>query len=159
MSCSYYEFRQNDYYCNKKRDYVNSDVYYKYCRNNDYSDCPMYKNQDSYDSRCYITSACMAAKNLPDNCYELELLRHFRDTWLSSTENGKELIEKYYSMAPQIVASISEKASSKDIYERIYNEMISPCVKFIEEKHYEKARDLYEKESCRLYELFVVQPE
>ena len=31
MSCSYYTFRQGDYYCTKKSDYVNEDVYYKYC--------------------------------------------------------------------------------------------------------------------------------
>ena len=81
MSCSYYTFRQGDYYCTKKSDYVNEDVYYKYCRNWDYSDCPVYKGDTS--GGCYLTSACMYSKGLPDDCYELETLRNFRDTWLN----------------------------------------------------------------------------
>ena len=52
MSCSYYTFRQGDYYCTKKSDYVNEDVYYKYCRNWDYSDCPVYKGDTS--GGCYL---------------------------------------------------------------------------------------------------------
>ena len=80
MSCSYYTFRQGDYYCTKKSDYVNEDVYYKYCRNWDYSDCPVYKGDTS--GGCYLTSACMYSKGLPDDCYELETQK-----WLKSSQD------------------------------------------------------------------------
>ena len=44
MSCAYYTFRNNDYYCLKKGDYVNSDVYQRYCKNYSYDECPIYKD-------------------------------------------------------------------------------------------------------------------
>ena len=90
MSCSYYTFRQGDYYCTKKSDYVNEDVYYKYCRNWDYSDCPVYKGDTS--GGCYLTSACMYSKGLPDDCYELETLRNFRDTWLKNQGDPSRIV-------------------------------------------------------------------
>lgn len=153
MSCSYYTFRQGDYYCTKKGDYVNSDIYYKYCRNYDYRDCPIYKGDSS--GGCYLTSACMYAKELPDNCYELEVLRNYRDTWLKNEKEGSCLICRYYEIAPKIVSAINETVNSKDIYERLYETMIKPCVKFIEEGKNKEALELYrdmtlqlEKEYC-----------
>lgn len=150
MSCSYYTFRQNDYYCTKKGDYVNSDVYYKYCRNWDYADCPIYKGDTS--GGCYLTSACMYAKSLEDNCYELETLRHFRDTWLKQTADGEALIKKYYEVAPKIVSAINETMDSKSIYEMIYEKMVRPCVEFIEQKEFEKALELYKSMTLQLEE-------
>ena len=54
MSCSYYTFRQNDYYCTKKGDYVNSDTYYRYCKGYYYDECPIYRHEES--SGCYLTT-------------------------------------------------------------------------------------------------------
>lgn len=152
MSCSYYTFRQNDYYCSKKQDYVNSDVYYKYCKNYDYSDCPIYKGQSG--SSCYLTSACVWAKGLPDNCYELETLRAYRDNWLAKTEAGAQVIEKYYEIAPRIVSAINDSDRRREIYDTIYEKMVCPCVKFIEEKQMESALALYQSWTLRLQQEF-----
>lgn len=141
MSCSYYVFRQGDYYCTKKSDYVNSDVYYKYCRNYDYADCPIYKGDSS--GGCYLTSACMYAKGLPDDCYELETLRRYRDTWLKSSEEGAAVIKQYYEIAPKIVSAINETKDSKTVYEMLYEKMVKPCVAFIEQGKYEETLQLY----------------
>lgn len=148
MSCSYYTFRQGDYYCYKKEDYVNSDVYYKYCRNYDYADCPIYKGDTS--GGCYLTSACMYAKGLPDDCYELETLRHFRDTWLKSSDVGEEVIKQYYEIAPRIVSAINERKDSKSVYEMIYEKMVKPCVEFIEQKKYQETMELYRSMTLQL---------
>lgn len=142
MSCSYYTFRQGDYYCTKKGDYVNEDVYYQYCRNYDYDDCPIYKGNSS-SSGCFLTSACISAKGLPDDCYELQVLRNYRDNWLSKAEGGLAAISHYYIVAPKIVAAIDKLAERNEIYELIYNKMINPCVEFIEEKKYQDAFELY----------------
>lgn len=153
MSCSYYTFRQNDYYCTKKGDYVNSDIYYKYCRNYDYADCPIYKGDSS--GGCYLTSACMYSKGLPDDCYELETLRNYRDTWLKNSKEGESIIAHYYEVAPKIVSAINEMMNSKEIYEKIYEKMVKPCVEYIEQKKYQETLELYrdmtlqlEKEYC-----------
>lgn len=149
MSCSYYSFRQGDYYCNKKRDYVNSDVYYKYCRNWDYGDCPIYKG-DTSSSTCYLTSACVYAKGLADDCYELETLRKYRDTWLKSQTEGESLIKKYYEVAPKIVSVINDREDRKLIYEMIYDEMVKPCVNLIEQQKYMETLDLYREMTLKL---------
>ena len=152
MSCSYYTFRQGDYYCTKKGDYVNSDVYSKYCRNYDYADCPIYKGDRS--GGCYLTSACMYSKDLPDDCYELETLRHFRDTWLSETEKGKEIIKMYYEIAPKIVSSINDKPNSKSVYDMIYKKMVLPCVKLIEKQKYNETVELYRSMTLELQKTY-----
>lgn len=148
MSCSYYTFRQGDYYCEKKRDYVNSDVYYKYCRNYDYADCPIYKGDSS--GGCYLTSACMYAKGLPDDCYELETLRHYRDTWLKKSEEGQKVIKQYYEVAPKIVSAINETKNSRAVYDMLYEKMVKPCVDFIEQKKYQETLELYRNMTFRL---------
>lgn len=95
MSCAYYTFRNNDYYCLKKGDYVNSDVYQRYCKNYSYDECPIYKgNPDS--GGCYLTTACVEAKGLPDDCEELTILRDFRDHWLKKQPGGAEEIAEYH---------------------------------------------------------------
>lgn len=149
MSCSYYSFRQGDYYCNKKRDYVNSDVYYKYCRNWDYGDCPIYKG-DTSSSTCYLTSACVYAKGLADDCYELETLRKYRDTWLKSQTEGESLIKMYYEVAPKIVSVINDREDRKMIYEMIYDKMVKPCVNLIEQQKYMETLDLYREMTLKL---------
>lgn len=52
------------------------------------------------DIKCYLTSACMKyfQEKFDDNCYELTILRWFRDNFVS-----KEDIEHYYEVAPIIV--------------------------------------------------------
>lgn len=97
MSCPYYWYNQH-FACRKTGKDVNEDTYYKYCRNYDYSDCPIYKGQDS--SGCFLTSACVEAKGLPDDCSELSVLRHFRDSYLAGIEEGKAEICEYYHVAP-----------------------------------------------------------
>ena len=78
-----------------------------------------------------MTSACIESKRLPDDCYELTTLRNFRDTWLSSTEEGKAIIKQYYAIAPSIVTAINKSDNNKAVYDSIYNEMVIPCVKLI----------------------------
>ena len=141
MSCSYYQFRNNDYYCNKKGDYVNSDAYSRYCKGYSYSDCPIYKNESS--SGCYLTSACVEAKGLPDDCYELTTLRRFRDEWLSSQPYGAEDIAEYYRTAPTIVTAIRERPDYKQIFDLIFSNLVTICITFIEQNMPDQAYQHY----------------
>ena len=161
MSCRYYYFQSGEYHCGKCDKDVNSDWYYKYCRNYDYDDCPVYKGNISEppgsgdSSGCFITSACVRAKGLCDDCYELQLLREYRDNWLCRTEKGTFEIARYYEIAPKIVKVIDKSPRSKEIYEAIYDEMIKICVEFIEQKKYEKAFEHYRQMTLQLAENFV----
>ena len=154
MSCPFYKFESSgwfggDYYCIKQEKTIDSDTYYKYCRNYDYSDCPIYKHQSS-SSGCFLTSACVSAKGLPDDCYELKTLRNYRDKWLTKAEGGLAAISHYYIVAPKIVAAIDKLADRDEIYEMIYDKMIKPCVEFIEQKKYQDAFELYKGMTLQL---------
>lgn len=66
---------------------------------------------------CYLTSACMKCfqEKFNDNCYELTVLRWFRDNFVS-----KEDIDHYYKIAPIIVETINKEEKSSIIYDYIY---------------------------------------
>lgn len=154
MSCSYYTFRNNDYYCLKKGDYVNSDVYQRYCKNYSYDECPIYKgNQDS--GGCYLTTACVEAKGLPDDCEELTILRNFRDHWLKKQSGGAEEIAEYYATAPQIVAEVNKRTDAREIWNGLYDSLVAPCVQMIQRGEMEQARALYKKSALELKERFM----
>ena len=93
-------------------------------------------------SGCYLTSACIHhyRKEFDDNCYELSILRWFRDNYVS-----KEEIEHYYKVAPQIVRSIKKEKFGDSMFKKIYYGIIVPCVKLIEEQQYYKAYDIYKR--------------
>ena len=146
MSCPFYKFDGGwfggDYYCIKQEKAVDSDTYYKYCRNYDYKDCPIYKHQSS-SSGCFLTSACTAARGLPDDCHELTVLRNFRDNWLKNQPDGSELISAYYKIAPMIVKCIDAREDRQKYWDLVYD-TVQTCVEFIEAEMHEEALKAYQ---------------
>ena len=140
MACPYYWY-DNHYACRKSGKDVNEDIYYKYCRNYDYDDCPIYKGQDS--SGCFLTSACTEARGLPDNCHELQLLRRFREEYLRLLPEGPAEIAEYYFIAPQIVERIRNAENCVEIFDAIYAGLVQPCVELIERGEREHAHRRY----------------
>ena len=92
---------------------------------------------------CYITTAVCGHQNKPDNCYELTTLRKYRDEYLMNTEEGQEIVEEYYNIAPGLVMMINMQNNASDIYQHIYEEYLKPCIKYIEEEKNEACCDLY----------------
>lgn len=140
MSCPYYWYNHH-YACRKTEKDVNEDVYYKYCRGYDYGDCPIYKGQDS--SGCFLSSACVVAKGLPDDCHELSVLRNFREKHLRILPEGPSEIAEYYFIAPQIVDAIKSREDSCYVFNSIYERLVKPCVTMIERGEHELAHTLY----------------
>ena len=92
---------------------------------------------------CYITTAVCRSLGRPDDCYELNTLRDYRDSYLLSTDEGREIVQEYYNIAPTIVKRIDKKAEADEIYENIWKTYLSPCITMIENGENEKCRDLY----------------
>lgn len=103
---------------------------------------------------CYLTSACVAAQNMPDDCEELQILRSFRDHYLANQPGGMEEIEQYYAIAPRIVASINQRADAAFIWKCIHEDLIVPCVRVIREGENEEANQLYRRYSLHLLSLY-----
>lgn len=92
---------------------------------------------------CYITTAVCESQQKADDCYELSVLRGYRDHYLMKTDNGRELVEEYYEIAPILVQIIDMHKSSGEIYEEIYIDYLLPCIKQIEAGEPEACRQTY----------------
>ena len=91
---------------------------------------------------CYITTACVTARGLTDDCEELTVLRGFRDEYIRKKKNGNALVEVYYTHAPKIVEAISSQDNAREIYQELYK-VIGKCVRAIKRGEYELAFQIY----------------
>lgn len=92
---------------------------------------------------CYITTAVCRSIDKPDDCYELNTLRAYRDGYLSETEEGRRIVEEYYNIAPTIVKRIDRQEDAHNIYRGIWEEYLSRCIRLIEEDEKDKCKELY----------------
>lgn len=92
---------------------------------------------------CFITSAVCKTLGHDDDCFELTMFRHFRDNWLITQPDGKSLISEYYTIAPQIVTRIDSLEESNAIYHAIWDNYLSPCLKYLLNGNNENCKKLY----------------
>jgi len=105
-------------------------------------------------SGCFITEACMNARDLPDDCYELTVLREFRDRYVLSLSKGEQIVRDYYEVAPRIVSCIEKQDNVSEIYTYIY-EIIMKVLKQIEIKDFNEAINLYINLINELKDLYI----
>ena len=91
---------------------------------------------------CFLTTACVEARGLPDDCHELQTLRAFRDGYMRALPEGEALVAQYYEIAPAIVARIKARPNAREILAGLY-ERITESVRFIETGQYEQALQNY----------------
>lgn len=108
--------------------------------------------KESSSGSCYLTTACMnhMQENFDDNCYELTVLRWFRDNFVS-----KEDIKHYYEVAPIIVETINREEKSSIVYDYIYDNIVDYCVSQIEQGNYIDAYKRYKNSVLVLEEQFM----
>lgn len=104
---------------------------------------------------CYITTAvCNCLGKAPD-CYELTVLKDYRDQYLDQTPEGHELVESYYDIAPTIVKRIEKEPDKDRIYHQLYESYLMPCIHEIENQEYEKCQARYEEMVLELKEKYL----
>lgn len=106
---------------------------------------------------CYITTAVCRSLKKPDNCYELNIFRHFRDDYLHSCREGKDALREYYDHAPTIVKRINRDKNSDQIYKEIWSRYLSLCISLIEQGKNQECLDLYTKMVHSLEEKYLYQ--
>lgn len=92
---------------------------------------------------CFITTAICQAENKPDDCPELTALRSYRDNWLAHQEGGRELIARYYDIAPGIVAMIRLQADADQVVRSLREEYLDPCLLAISQNRNEDCLAIY----------------
>ena len=92
---------------------------------------------------CYITTAVCRSLDKDDDCYELRTLRDYRDRYLLGSDEGKDIVDTYYNIAPTIVNRINKTDDAVSTYKKIFSRYINPCIALIESGDYEECRKLY----------------
>jgi hypothetical protein len=103
--------------------------------------------------KCFLTTACVSAMGLEDDCNELTTLRKFRDEYLQHRPDGTRMIDEYYRVAPSLVDKIDQRKDADSIYSTIYKEVILPCVDSINHKKYDEALNRYKDMYIKLLDL------
>jgi len=91
---------------------------------------------------CYFTTACTEFYGLPDDCYQLQTLRQFRDIYMSNDQKDIELVKLYYKVAPSIVRKIKLTGNSFNEFEMIFKHVNDAC-SLIELDKITQAKELY----------------
>jgi len=102
-----------------------------------------FQTDNSDDDDCFLTSACVHSKGLPDDCEELSSLRSLRDDYMMHYDEGRRLIEAYYSDGPTVVKAINSCSNKDIIYNYIYDHMVKPTVNLTRQKKYPEAVSYY----------------
>ena len=103
----------------------------------------IFNNQPKKNSGCFITTATCQSRNLPDDCHELTVLRHFRDNYMKNNNEMNAEIEEYYEIAPIICQNIENEPNSQEIYENIYEKWLKSAVLAVDNGENEQAHDIY----------------
>lgn len=158
--CAFYVYDSwNGGYCCKLKkargesSSVDSDWVHQYCWNH-YDECPIRKKgSDSGGSDsggCYLTTACVGARGLADDCEELTVLRNFRDAYVRRQPGGQEAIAHYYAVAPRIVEKISARRDAAQLFDALYVHVVSRCVALIKQGSYQQAYAVYAQNALDL---------
>lgn len=92
-------------------------------------------------AECFLATACVRARGLPDHCEELEALREFRDRFVRHTEEGGAFVSSYYDIAPKVVAAIDASEDASEIWQELYLD-VEACVRLIREGDQDSALEM-----------------
>ena len=91
---------------------------------------------------CFITTACVQYYSLTDDCFQLELLRSFREDYLYKSSKGRRLVEEYNKIAPLIVSKIKVDIAKDKVLSETFSCIIKAC-DFISLGQYNIATRIY----------------
>ena len=94
---------------------------------------------------CFITTTVCEYLGKPDDCDELTILRHYRDSWLRIQPDGPALIAEYYEKGPMIVKSLKESEMYSEYCQILYDKYLIPCIKLIKKEKNIECLNLYKK--------------
>ena len=137
-----------------KENGLNPDKYYKPDGKSSRSKSGSASGSGSED--CYLTSACVMARGLLDHCEELGTLRLFRDEYLARQPEGRAEIKQYYATAPRIVEAINRLPNHLEIWNRVYEELVQPCIRMIHANQHEQTHQLYKTYASNLAHTYFI---
>jgi len=104
-------------------------------------------------AKCFLTTACVDAMGMADDCWVLETARKFRDTFMTETPDKSKEILEYYEIAPKVVEKINQAPDAEKIWKRLFWSDVIPFVTEIQVGNLEIAHELYKKLINKVKEL------
>jgi len=92
---------------------------------------------------CFLTTAACGILGKRDDCYELESLRKFRDTYLS--KNYPHLVLEYYAISPVLSKMLTEHSQREKISLDMMQHYILKCIVYVNLHHYDEAIETYKE--------------
>lgn len=99
---------------------------------------------------CFVTTTVCEILGKDDNCYELEILRKFRDTKLLADDSLKNLVYQYYEISPEFVGIIKRHPTKDKFAKYLMDEYIQNIIIFIQAGRDIEAIELYQKMLARI---------
>ncbi len=108
------------------------------------------KGVEQAATSCYLTTAACDAVGLPDDCWELQTLRRFRDTVLPQLSDGNADIAHYYAEAPAALARLRQQPDAQTQLLKIYWQTILPCALLAKMGAHKRCHRRYRKQHRKL---------
>lgn len=146
MACSFYRWNGGffgDYWCDKKNEQIDSDIYSRYCRGYSYDECPIYKQSD-YSSGCFLTTIVCDILKRDDHDSVLNTMRGFRDNVLQKDQKYFNILKDYDYIGPLLAYKLSQDSKREMIASKIYDYSLTRIAVQINKQNYEQAVTLYQ---------------
>lgn len=140
--CSHMDLRDQD-----RDGYCYCDYYGKYF-DPDSSGCGHNDNEGNGvepTEGCYLTTAMCNILGKPDNCYELEMLRGFRENYMRKTDEGRVLLNQYDVISIPIAASLLKNKDRVAIANNMRDQYINVAIDLIIQGENELAIEQYKR--------------
>jgi hypothetical protein len=93
---------------------------------------------------CLLSSACVAARGLPDDCDELTTLRKFRRDHLEGNSRGNAILLEYQDIGYKIHRWLDGCVERKVLYDDLYRRLVIGTVNLIRTEQFEAAINHYQ---------------
>jgi len=95
-------------------------------------------------NNCLLSSACVAARGLTDDCDELTTIRKFRRDHLEGTQRGNVILQEYQDISCKILRWIDGRVDRKVLYENLYRRLVIGTTNLIRSEQFEAAINHYQ---------------
>lgn len=105
---------------------------------------PVTHYYDDDDGCCYIVSAtCKNLKLMKEYHRTVIMIGSMRNRFLKLHPEMREMIDSYYTFAPEVIERIDASENAKEIYQNLWSHFITPIVNLMHKRDYVKAMTLY----------------
>ncbi len=96
---------------------------------------------DGGDGGCFVTTACVEMRGMPDDCREMKRMRELR-RYILGTRTGFQEIADYNSIGPALVRSIKAHPCCREIWACVFV-WITTAADLVEVGNFASARGVY----------------